>query len=725
MSVYQFFVPCARGLEELLLEELTSLGADEVKATNSGVSCTGPLALGYRLCLWSRLGSRVLLKLCEGEVHDRFGLEKLAQNHPWPEVFDARNTFAVRFNGTSETLKNTQFSAQVIKDGVVDAFRRGGQRRPDVEVKQPEISIQGYLNKGIATLYLDFAGTGLHERGYRQAKGAAPIRETLAAALIQRAGLKVPCKLQDDSSAWPALVADPTCGSGTLLIEAALLATDRAPGLGRTHWGFNAWRGHRAAVWNQLKEEAEERFAAGKAACKTVFHGVDEDSNVVLAAQQNVHAVGLEDFIKIERGEATAPWLLKRFKAAASGLMLSNPPYGERLGSPFAAWQFYRAFGKWLQQGMTDGVLQNWRVAILAPDETMIRAMRLRSEKKYKLNNGGIPVLLALFDLSQDHPMFERPELEALGNRLQKNWKQREKWTREEGIDCFRVYDADLPEFNAAIDFYDGALVIQEYAAPKNIPAHVADKRWWNVIEAALDTLPVDPALVFTRQRKRQQGEQQYTRVSEESVLREVHEYNAKFWVNLTDYLDTGLFLDHRWVRREIQTLSRGKRVLNLFAYTGSASVHAALGGATEVTTVDLSKTYLNWAKDNFRLNMLTIHKHPFVHADCLQWLSDASEAEQPEQYDIIFIDPPTFSNSKRMQDVFDVQRDHMTLLAQAKKILAPGGLIIFTNNKRSFKLDPKVAELGLVAEDRTRASIPPDFAKQRAIHFCWYLRHA
>ncbi|WP_194755658.1 bifunctional 23S rRNA (guanine(2069)-N(7))-methyltransferase RlmK/23S rRNA (guanine(2445)-N(2))-methyltransferase RlmL [Aliidiomarina indica] len=718
MQSYQFFVPCALGLEELLAQELSSLGAGDVKPTNSGVTCSGDIELGYRLCLWSRLGSRVLLKLITAEVHDRFGLEKLSSDYPWHDVFNERNTFSVRFNGTSQTLRNTQFSAQVVKDGIVDAFRRTGDKRPTVDAKQADIQIQGYLNKGEVTLYLDLAGAGLHERGYRQAKGAAPIRETLAAAMIMRAGLNGSVV---DSDNWPAVIADPTCGSGTLLIEAALMATDRAPGLGRTRWGFSAWRAHRAEIWNRLKEEAETRFDKGRTACNTQFHGVDVDPEVVAAAQQNVAGLGLTDLIKIEEGDFNSPWLMKRYRASASGLIVSNPPYGERLGSPFAAWQFYRKLGAWLQPG-----IPNWRAAILTPDETMIRAMRLRTDKKYKLNNGGIPVLLAMINLHEPQTQFARPELESLSNRLQKNWKQREKWARNEGVNCFRVYDADIPEFNAAIDFYDGALVIQEYAAPSTIPEAVAEKRWWQVIEAALDGLPIDPAQVYTRQRKRQKGEQQYNRVSDESVVIEVQEYNAKFFVNLTDYLDTGIFLDHRWVRKDIQARSRDKRVLNLFAYTGTASVHAGLGGASEVTTVDMSKTYLNWAKDNFRLNHLTISRHPFIQTDCMQWLATEAAKAVPEQWDVIFIDPPTFSNSKRMDTVFDVQRDHGALLAQAKRLLAPGGLIIFTNNKRGFKLDQTaVAELGFVAEDKTRESIPPDFEKQRAVHVCWYLRHA
>ncbi|RUO21653.1 bifunctional 23S rRNA (guanine(2069)-N(7))-methyltransferase RlmK/23S rRNA (guanine(2445)-N(2))-methyltransferase RlmL [Aliidiomarina haloalkalitolerans] len=719
MQQFEYFIPCGRGLEELLLAEVTSLGGEQVKATNSGVHCTGSLQLGYELCLWSRLGSRVLMRLTAGEVHDRYGLEKVAAQFDWPEIFNERNTFAVRFNGTSETLKNTQFSAQVIKDGVVDSFRRRGLRRPDVAVQRPEINIQGYLHKSEVTIYLDLAGSGLHERGYRQAKGAAPIRETLAAALVQRAGLTESAILAPDQ--WPALIADPTCGSGTLLIEAAMVATDRAPGLGRSDWGFNAWRGHKAQVWNDVKAAAQERFERGRAACKTQFHGVEEDAQIVQAAQQNIHALEFDDLIKIEQGNATADWVLKRYRHASSGLMLANPPYGERLGNTFSAWRFYRDFGRQLRKG-----IPGWRAAILAPDEAMIKAMRIRTEKKYKLNNGGISVLLAILQLNDEQEEFARPEVEALQNRLLKNWQAREKWAAKEGVNCFRVYDADIPEFNAAIDFYDGHLIIQEYAAPANIPVQVTEKRWWQIIEAVLDSLPIDADKIHTRQRQRQKGESQYNRVAEEGVMIEVQEYNAKFLVNLTDYLDTGLFLDHRWVRKDIQKRAMGKRVLNLFAYTGSASVHAGLGGAEQITTVDLSKTYLNWAKDNFRLNHLTINRHEFIQADCVKWLEEQSTQAEPEQWDLIFIDPPTFSNSKRMSDVFDVQRDHVAILRAAKSLLSKNGLLIFTTNKRGFKLaSEELAALGLVSEDHTRDSIPPDFAKQRAIHYCWYLRHA
>lgn len=245
--------------------------------------------------------------------------------------------------------------------------------------------------------------------------------------------------------------------------------------------------------------------------------------------------------------------------------------------------------------------------------------------------------------------------------------------------------------------------MVQEHAPPKTIDAHKARQRLFDIIAATISVLGIAPNKLVLKTRERQKGKNQYQKLGEKGEFLEVTEYNAHLWVNLTDYLDTGLFLDHRIARRMLGQMSKGKDFLNLFSYTGSATVHAGLGGARSTTTVDMSRTYLEWAERNLRLNGLTGRAHRLIQADCPAWLREANE-----QFDLIFIDPPTFSNSKRMEDAFDVQRDHLALMKDLKRLLRAGGTIMFSNNKRGFRMDlDGLAKLGLKAQEITQKRSP------------------
>lgn len=706
-----YFATCAKGLESLLFEELKKLGAGEVKQTLAGCYFRGDQEVGYRVCLWSRMASRVLLHLDKQPVLNRDDLLQAATDIDWPSIFSDRATFAVDFRGTNNALKHTQFSARVVKDGIVDRFREDQHARPNVDPDQPDIRVNVRLAKDVATFYLDLSGESLHKRGYRAEKGAAPLRETLAAAVVERAGV------HDLATDKPTTVLDLFAGSGTLLLESALVLTDRAPGLARERWGFEGWRGHRTRVWHALKQQAIERFETGRQQCTVRFVAVDLDSSVLQAAKHNAEQLDVVHLFEFYEADA----LSYTASEYPRGLVLSNPPYGERLGDELGVLLLFRQLGQRLREHYL-----GWRVGLLAPEEVLLKRLKLTSERKYKLYNGAIPVTLALFDMSEAQVEFTKSHDDAVANRLRKNAQKLGKWARKEGVDCYRLYDADLPEYNAAIDVYGDYLVVQEYAAPSNIPAGVADDRFWHLLETIPAVLPFSESQMVVKQRKRQQGKAQYEKQEDaETIEFDVREYNAQFKVNLSDYLDSGLFLDHRIVRREIQRMATGKTVLNLFAYTGTASVHAGLGGAEHITTVDLSRTYLNWAKDNFRLNHLTISKHDFIQADCLSWLGEQSAAKE-QQWDLIFLDPPTFSNSKRMEDSFDVQRDHLALIKDATQLLTPGGKLIFSTNKRKFKMDIEALQsVGLRIEDRSAWSIPEDFKRNKHIHQCWFIYNA
>lgn len=290
-------------------------------------------------------------------------------------------------------------------------------------------------------------------------------------------------------------------------------------------------------------------------------------------------------------------------------------------------------------------------------------------------------------------------------NRLRKVARHRRRWARRAGVACYRLYDRDIPEVPLVVDWYAGRLHVADAARDEAFEA--LD----DCLAAAGEALDVADANIFCKRRERQRGAAQYSRFGSEGAVFVVPEGGHRFQVNLSDYLDTGLFLDHRRTRARVQAEAAGKRVLNLFAYTGSFTVYAGAGGAERTVTVDLSTTYLDWAETNLRLNGLDAGRNSIVRADVLQWLRDARQTRT--RYDLIVLDPPTFSNSKRMRTTFDVRRDHPRLLAETRALLAPGGALYFSTNARRFRLDGAVTG----AEEVT--DIPPDFERRRP-HRCW-----
>ena len=313
---------------------------------------------------------------------------------------------------------------------------------------------------------------------------------------------------------------------------------------------------------------------------------------------------------------------------------------------------------------------------------------------------------------------------EAFANRLQKNFRHLRKWAKREDVRAWRVYDRDLHDYNVAIDLYetddDGLHVhVQEYERPPKIDDARAQARVEAVLAHVPEALGAAPGKVHLKVRRRRKAGEQYEKLAEGGALHVVREGGHRFLVNFTDYLDTGLFLDHRKTRRMIQELAAGRSFLNLFAYTGTATVYAAKGGATSTTTVDLSNTYLDWAARNFELNGLAPDVHEIVRADCMVWLPQGGR-----RFGLIFLDPPTFSTSKKMAGTFDVQRDHVGLIRAAANLLEPDGVLIFSNNFRRFEID--LAGLtGLAVEEITRRTIPEDFTRNERIHNAWRITRA
>lgn len=738
MMTMQFFATCPKGLEGLLKTELEVLGATGCRETVAGVYFEGNLAQAYKACLWSRLANKILLPLTSGAVHSAEDLYELVFTVPWQEHLKPEGSLLVDFSGQSKTIRNTQFGAVKVKDAIVDKLRESCGSRPSVDKVRPDIRIHARLSKGKLVLSLDLCGDSLHRRGYRQQQGRAPLKENLAAAILIRCGW---CE-----AAEQALI-DPMCGSGTFLIEGAMIAADIAPGLGRVHFAFERWPGHDESAWRTLIAEARQRRMDGLARQDLPeIRGYDANLKVIRAAEQNIVRAGLDDWLRVSRKELRE---LKRptHTELATGLVVTNPPYGERLGELESMKILYAHLGERLREEFTQ-----WRAGIFTGNPELGKSLGMRSKRKYKLFNGAIASELLLFDInpeqffketgqpdlplpaSADTSKAQAGELSAgakmLVNRLRKNQKSLKRFFKRTGAAGYRLYDADMPEYACAIDVYDGEsqatgkplrlVHVQEYQAPKSVDEERAAERFSDVQAAVPVALDVPLSQISYKQRRRNRGREQYEKHSErragESLV--LIEGQVKLLVNPWLYLDTGVFLDHRPLRLKIAEQARAKRFLNLFCYTASASIHAAVGGARYTTSVDMSQTYLNWARSNLALNGLSESKNRLIQADCLKWLDEAEG-----EYDIILLDPPTFSNSKRMEGVLDVQRDHVDLIRKAMRLLAPQGVLYFSNNLRAFRMD--VAALDeFELRDITDITIDEDFHRNRKIHHCWEVRH-
>jgi 23S rRNA (guanine2445-N2)-methyltransferase / 23S rRNA (guanine2069-N7)-methyltransferase len=641
--------------------------------------------------------------LFSGYAANEHALRQICTDFHWQTVFSEDKTIAVEFHGSSDHIRNTMFGGQVVKDGIVDHFRKLNGSRPSVDKERPQILIHAYLKDDEVTVSFDLTGYSLHQRGYRSKSGKAPIKENVAAALLIRAQ-------------WPALAAqgytlhDPFCGSGTLVIEAAMMATHVAPGLLRQDQSLQYWAQHQASLWEKLRADALLQVKP----LHVKLLGTDADPTAIELARANAEHAGIAPLVEFKTQGLTEA-------AAASiekGLLVCNPPYGERLGDTTQLVPVYQQLGKALHEKY-----QGWKAAVITSNPILAKAIGLRSNKQYTLYNGALECKLYCFDVvatnalkgsMADGPLSENAQM--LANRLEKNYRHLSKWAQKNQISSYRVYDADLPEYAYAIDIYNDHVVLQEYAAPSSIPVHVAEKRSLEVMQVVPKALGFSVDKLVVKKRKQQKGSEQYQKMAQTRKTMIVTEGQANLKVNLYDYLDTGLFLDHRPLRLSFAKLKPGTRFLNCFCYTGTASVHAALAGAL-TTNVDLSNTYLLWAEDNFRLNHLNLSKHQFIQADCREWLRTSRD-----HFDVIFLDPPSFSNSKKMTDTLDIQRDHSLLVNAAMRLLNPDGILYFSTNFRQFKLDPQLAEQYSV-QDISTQTIDQDFKRNSKIHYCFKIK--
>ena len=739
----EFFAPCPQGLSAVAAQELRAMHI-KVRPVQTGVGFFGSIADAYRVCLFARTVSRVLLVLARFDAPDADALYRNALGIAWEEHIPHGASIAVSAAGTNDNLRNTQFTALRLKDAICDRMREATGERPDVNRHDADLAFTVVIRGNRATVSFNLAGPPLHQRNYRlhTAGVTAPLKETLAAGMLMLAD-------------WPRLAQegkaflDPMCGSGTLAIEAAMIAADIAPGLFRTIWGFTVWKQHDATAWEALCDEARKRRDAGLATMPPIF-AQDIDPVAIDAARENAREAHLEDHITFTCADACA----LQAAPADAGLIATNPPYGERLFAQAQLPALYAGFS---------GTLRNhfkaWSLAVITPDESIDDLLGLAPLATTPVYNGRIPAHVRLYDCSQigastlatitvneaELTVFDGNS-QQFANRLKRRFTHLRKWARKNDIHCYRVYDADLPDYNVAIDLYecripnenaergDWFAVIYEYAAPSSVDPSRAQQRLSDVLAITPHVLGIDSTRVFFKQRKR--SSEQYRADEQRSRFTiTTEEHGLLFELNLSDYLDTGLFLDHRPVRALIQkhvarmleespafTEKQPLRFLNLFCYTGTATVHAAAGGALKTTSVDLSQTYLACAQRNMRLNGFMDKWHRFERADCMQWINDARREKR--RWDVIFVDPPAFSNSKKMgKRTFDIQRDHVELLVGVSRLLAHGGHAIFSCNLRTFKADYEALEkLGVRLTDITEQTIDEDFQRNQRIHHCFIL---
>jgi 23S rRNA (guanine2445-N2)-methyltransferase / 23S rRNA (guanine2069-N7)-methyltransferase len=721
---YRFVASSPRGFGDLLARELTALGASDVRERALGVEFAAPLAVAYRACLESRVASRVFLVVAQFEAATDAQFYDAARAVDWRQHIDPSRTIACDFTGRHPEIIHTRFGALRLKDAICDYLRDKTGSRPDIETERPGVRIHAHANGPKITVSLDLSGEGLHRRGYRTQAGEAPLRENLAAGILVRAGWP-------DKCAAAAEFLDPMCGSGTLVIEAAMIAANVAPGSRRQYFGFLGWKGHDRAAWETVKADALARERAPA----LMLRGLDADSSVLAAARENAARAGVAAFTSFAPGAMRDA---RPSKPGGAGFLATNPPYGVRLTDSVAARALMKELGGVLREHFS-----GWEAAILAGSPDAGLELGLRAERVHTIWNGAIECRLLRVRVSEeshkqlihsdrsariDVSLAESPGSKMFGNRVGKNLKQLEKWAQRERVSCYRLYDADMPEYSFAIDRYAEAdsdrvwLYVQEYAPPRTVDPNAAQRRRSEALAALPGTTGISADRIHLRQRRKTARGDQYEKLGQAGEHHLVEEGGLRFWVNFTDYLDTGLFLDHRLTRARLRDGASGKRFLNLFAYTGSGTVYAAAGGARSTTTVDMSATYLDWAQQNLAANGFEGGAHELIRDDCISWLK-AAVADR-RVYDLIFLDPPTFSNSKRMEDILDVQRDHADLIDRCMALLAPGGKLVFSNNAQKFKMDGFVGERYKV-RDISRATLPKDFERNPRIHQCYELEKA
>ena len=724
MQNLKLFVTGHKGFETLLFHELRRIvGSSGAVLTKmyGGVQINAGIETVYQICLHSRLANRVFCELCEARVENEAQLYQAIYQIDWESHLNARDSIAVSATSSRSKLNHGQFVALKSKDAIVDRFRDNCGSRPVVEKKQPDIQVHVNIHHNQASISLDLSGESLHRRGYRLEHSGAPLKEHLAAALLLQAGW-----CQPDSTLLRLI--DPMCGSGTFAIEAAMMAANIAPGLERRYFGFNKWSLHDPQLWQDCVDQARQTVDMNPDA---KIYASDYDAAALEIARANAKRAKVEDIIEFSHQQVAD---LDMPATQGDTLVICNPPYGHRLQGGQDLGQLYGDIGACLQH------LAPAKLAIISANPDLLHRLKLKRISRKDVKNGPLDCLFAIFetagedagaDLVSSSPAIADEVAVPLRNRLTKNARHIQRWANKNGVSCYRIYDADLPEFAFALDRYQSEIApqvewfhLQEYQAPTSIETDKAEYRIRIAADVVKDLFSLPDDQLFCKIRSRQRGSGQYQKQDHRGEFYQVREGAASLLINLSDYLDSGLFLDHRITRDRVYHHALDKSVLNLFCYTAAVGVQAALGGASTVMNVDLSTTYLKWARENFLLNQLDDEgRYQFLRADIIELLENSGRFSIRRNYDLIFLDPPSFSNSSKMQRTLDIERDHEDLIKQAMKLLAPDGLLLFSTNRRGFRLADAIQQ-SYEARDISHSTLPEDFKRNPKIHRCWELRY-
>jgi len=701
----------AFGLEALTKREIVNLGYPAEIIAPGWIRFCGSEEAICRTNLWLRTADRILIEVARFEASDFEVLFETTKQVRWDRWIPVDGRFPVDGRSIKSQLSSVPAVQRSVKKAIVESLM-ASHRATELPESGAEYRCQVALLNDHATLTIDTTGPSLHKRGYRRYSTVAPLKETMAAALVQ---------LSFWNRERPLL--DPFCGSGTIPIEAALIGQNVAPGMNR-EFAAEAWGQIPSAYWREGRTEARD---LQKPAFEERLIGTDIDPKALQSARQNAELAGVGEQIHFQTrpfGETTS----KR----QHGCVITNPPYGERLADDGALRQLYESIPEVLRR------LPTWSHFVLTAYPQFERLLQKEADRRRKLYNGRIECTYYQFHgpapqqrtLESDgeptpgpEPVFgglnakAEEQAELFARRLTKRARHLRRWPTRQGITCYRLYDRDIPEIPLVVDRYEDHLHMSEYERPhdRDRAQHVD---WLELMKTtAAETLEVDRRHVFLKRRQQQRGTTQHQPVSRDQYEITIQEGGLKFLVNLSDYIDTGLFLDHRITRSLVKEQSSGCNVLNLFGYTGSFSVYAAAGGASTTTTVDLSGNYLEWAKRNMELNGFRGSQHSFVKADGREFLRRSPEAPS---YDLAIVDPPTFSNSKDLDTDWILQDHWAPLVNDLLKRMKPSGRIYFSTNYRRFKFDEADLPRANVREI-SKQTVPEDFRNQR-IHRCWLI---
>jgi 23S rRNA (guanine2445-N2)-methyltransferase / 23S rRNA (guanine2069-N7)-methyltransferase len=687
------------GLEGVLADELASLGATDVSRGRRMCSFRGDRALLYRANIRCRTAVRILKPVHTFTISDEASLYRGVGELDWLAHLEDDGSLAIDPVVHHSIFENTLYAAQLAKDAIVDQVRAKTARRPSIDLTDPDLRINLHIDRDRVTLYLDASGDSLHKRGYRAATGEAPLNEVLAAGVLRLSG-------------WDGVspLSDFMCGSGTLLIEAAMMARGIAPGALGRRFGYMRWKDFCPAT-----HEAELATALEQLQPPLSFpiQGTDLDAGVLAAARENARRATVDNDII---------WSAANFENASppaeSGTLVTNPPYDRRMKTAHID-AVYRRIG--------DALKQNWHghtAFLLIGNPDAAKQVGLRPSAKIRLFNGPIECRLLKYDLfaaegarASSRPESNQESLQGFANRLARMVRHWRRWFGRQNVDCYRLYDRDVPGVPLAIDWYGGHVLISPYERPHG-RTQIEQSSWLErLIQLAADTLEVPRSKITLRARdERAAGGRPR---GERTRMLTVYEGPLSFAIRVDPSKETGLALDRRHLRGLLYNGAAECHALNLFARAGTATVAMALGGAASSISVEASTGWTAWAQRNWRLNEMSSAVHRIRCQDPLEFVAQLDPADGP-QFDLAIVEPPGFDGQRRA-GVWNVQEGHVELLNQLLACMAPRGRIYFVTTFRRFKLDASQLRAAS-AREITRRTIPRDIRDKKA-HRCWLIR--